>query len=134
MRVRREIQAIIMDEKNDRKYVLLVKKLHLKNLSSRWRILKGGVENGETNEHAIKREINEEVGLKNIKILKKIYTYEFDFFGTHHIVSTYLVKGDMKENLKINTREVVGARWIPLDQAVNLLELQEEKNALKQVK
>lgn len=134
MRKRKEVQAIIFDKKDSKTYVLLVKKFEFKSFSSRWRLLKGGVENGETDEQAIRREIREETGLQNVEIVGKVYDYSFDFFSTQHIVSTYLVRADMNEELAIDTKEIIGARWVPIEQAERLLSLAEEKEALRRAR
>ncbi|MEM7827474.1 MAG: NUDIX domain-containing protein, partial [Candidatus Aenigmatarchaeota archaeon] len=95
MKIRHDVQALIFDEVNGEKRVFLIKFYDPAKKRYTWRLVKGGVEEGETEEQALKREIYEEVELKNIKILGKVYSYEFDYKDTHHIVSTYLVKGEI---------------------------------------
>jgi len=132
MQIRKDVQAVIFDEKT--KKVLLVKKLDLKNFSYKWRLLKGGIEKGETEKEALKREILEEVGLKNIQILDKIYSYEFTFKNVKHLVSTYLVKANSNEEIKLQTSEVVDYAWVSKEQALKMLFWENEKEALKLLK
>ena len=132
MQIRKDVQAVIFDEKA--KKVLLVKKLDLKNFSYKWRLLKGGIEKGETEKEALKREILEEVGLKNIQILDKIYSYEFTFKNVKHLVSTYLVKANSNEEIKLQTSEVVDYAWVSKEQALKMLFWENEKEALKLLK
>ncbi len=132
MQIRKDVQAVIFDEKA--KKVLLVKKLDLKNFSYKWRLLKGGIEKGETEKEALKREILEEVGLKNVQILDKIYSYEFTFKNVKHLVSTYLVKANSNEEIKLQTSEVVDCAWVSKEQALKMLFWETEKEALKLLK
>ena len=133
MRIRRTVQAVIFSG-NDEKKVLLVKKLDQKKPEYHWRLLKGGVEEVETEEQALKREIDEEVGLKDIEILDKIHSYEYVFGGTRHQVSTYLVKANIKDHIVLDTKEVVGCAWVTKSEALELLYWTHEKNAVKLLK
>src|SRR3989338_40683 len=102
MKTRHDVQALIFDEINGEKKVFLIKFYDATKKRHTWRLVKGGVEEGETDEDALKREIMEEVTLKDVQILQKIHNYEFDFKDTHHFVSSYLVKGNINEKPKLN--------------------------------
>lgn len=134
MLIRREVQGIIFDEKDNKKFVLLVKKLDLKNFLPRWRLVKGGLEENETEEMGLAREIREEVGLNKFQIIKKVYEYEFNFQNIRHLVSSYLVKADMREKIRIQTKEIVAAVWAPIEQAIEMLFWENEKKAIKLLK
>jgi 8-oxo-dGTP pyrophosphatase MutT (NUDIX family) len=134
MMTRKESQGVIFDEKDDKKFILLVKKLDLKNFLPKWRLLKGGLEDDETEEEALAREIGEEVGLKSFQIVKKVYDYEFFFQNIKHMVSSYLVKADMLEKIKVQTREIVDAVWVPVEQAIKMLFWKNEMEAVKFLK
>lgn len=131
MQIRREVQGVIYNRFGDGTRVLLVKKLDMKRFNYRWRLLKGGVEGDETDEEALKREIMEEVGFRDIVIEKKINTYEFDYDGTLHQVSSFIVKAMSNEPMKIQIEEIVDAQWMPIDQALGLLFWPEEKKGIK---
>ena len=130
MRVRKTVQAVIVSNDSEKR-VLIVKKLDQRKPQYHWRLLKGGVEEGETEEDALKREISEEVGLENVKILEKIYNYNYIFGNTKHEVSTYLVKANIKEPIVLDTKEVVGCAWMKKKEALELLYWQHEKNAVR---
>jgi len=133
MRIRKTVQAVIFFGDGEKK-VLLVKKLDQKKPDYHWRLLKGGIEEGETEEQALTREIQEEIGLKNVKILDKIYNYIYVFGNARHVVSTYLVEASPKEPITLDTREVVGCAWMTKKEALNLLYWVHERNAVKLLK
>ena len=133
MRIRRTVQAVIFSGDEEKK-ILLVKKLDQKKPEYHWRLLKGGVEDNETEEEALKREIEEEIGLKDVKILEKIYSYSYVFGNTKQTVSTYLVGANPKEPITLDTKEVVGCAWMTKKEALNFLYWVHEKNAVKLLK
>ncbi len=134
LRVRHEIQAVIFDEVGNDKKVLLLKKLDFSAKRFRWRLLKGGVKEGETEAEALRREVFEETGLKNVKILSKVHRYEFVFRNTKHLVSSYLTKANSRELVKLQKSEVADYIWITKEEALNLLYWNNEKEAIKQLK
>jgi len=134
LRVRREIQAVIFDEADNVKQVLILKKIDFSARRYRWRLLKGGVNDGETETEALLREIFEETGLRNVKILGKVHTYEFVFKNVRHVVSSYLVKADSREPIKLQKTEVADCRWTSKENALQMMHWNNERDAVKQLK
>ena len=137
MKIRHDVQALLFDEVNGEKKVFLIKFYDPTKKHHTWRLVKGGVEEGETDEQALRREIMEEVTLKDVKILDRVYSYEFEFMNTHHFVSTYLVKGNINEKPKLNwdgDRETVESKWVSPKEALELLFWENEKKAVKLLK
>lgn len=71
---RRAVAAII---KNQEKYLLIHKILNSDNAvalqdGNVWDFLKGGVENGESNREALRREISEEISLKDFRVIGEV--------------------------------------------------------------
>ncbi len=133
MQIRKEVQAVLYNRFGKDTRILLVKKLDLKNFNYRWRLLKGGIENGEKEVDALKREIFEEVGLRDVFVEKKIHEYEYDSEGTLHQVSSYAVKIMTNTPMKIQTDEIIDADWVPKEQATGLLFWQNEKDAVRKL-
>jgi NADH pyrophosphatase NudC (nudix superfamily) len=131
MRVRREVQGVIFDDAEDEKKVLLLKKMDFSAKSYRWRLLKGGINSGETDVEALQREIFEESGLKNIKVLDRVHGYWFVFKGVKHVVSCYLVKVDSKMPVSLQKSEVSDFLWTTKEQAIRMLYWKNEKDAVK---
>ena len=132
MNVRNEVQGVIFD-RNNKKLVMLVQKRDTRIRRFHWRLLKGGVNKGETKVDALKREILEETGLKNIKILGQIHSYEFVFRETLHRVSSFLVEADSKDTVRLQESELSDYLWTRLDDADRLLYWSNEKEALKKL-
>jgi 8-oxo-dGTP pyrophosphatase MutT (NUDIX family) len=130
MRIRRDVQAVIFCNSNGEEKFLLVKKLDFSARRYRWRLLKGGVKAGETEIEALKREIFEEIGLENVQILEKVYSYQFTFRNMKHLVSSYKVKVNPHERIKLQTSEVVGYIWVPKAKAIQMLHWRNERKAL----
>ncbi|HEX8639260.1 MAG TPA: NUDIX hydrolase [Pyrinomonadaceae bacterium] len=101
--------------------------------SGRWQLPKGIVDAGETDEQAAVREVREEAGIE-CKILEKIETVEYWYFGNHKgervrfhkLVHFYLMKyisGDTANH----DREVSESRWVSAVDAIKMLAFKSEK-------
>jgi len=132
--VRHEVQAVIFDQTDSAKQVLILKKIDFSAKRYRWRLLKGGVNDGETEIDALQREIFEETGLKNVKILAKVHAYEFVFKNVKHMVSSYLVKADSREPIKLQKTEVADYIWTTKENALQMLHWNNEKHPVQQLK
>lgn len=130
MRIRRAVQAVIFCDSNGEEKFLLVKKLEFSAQRYRWRLLKGGVKTGESEIEALKREIFEEVGLENVQVLEKVYSYQFTFRNVKHLVSSYKVRANSRERIRLQTSEVVGYIWVPKERAIKMLHWKNERKAL----
>jgi len=133
LRVRHEVQAVIFDEADGIKRVLILKKTDFSAKRYRWRLLKGGVHDGETETEALQREVFEETGLKNINILSKVHSYEFVFKDVRHVVSSYLVRASSKEPIKLQKTEVADCLWTTRENALQLLYWNNEREPLRQL-
>jgi len=133
LRVRHEVQAVIFDEADGVKRVLILKKTDFSAKRYRWRLLKGGVQDGETETEALQREVFEETGLKNISILSKVHSYEFVFKDVRHVVSSYLVRASSKEPIKLQKTEVADCLWTTKENALQLLYWNNEREPLRQL-
>ena len=118
------------------KYLLLKRKLHWKG----WEFPKGGVEEKEKPLDAVKREVQEETGLKilnikNFKVTGKyLYNKKFsdrkDFFGQTYSLYSAEVK---KEKVTLDKKEHSDYKWLDFNKALELLTWQNQKECLKLV-
>jgi ADP-ribose pyrophosphatase YjhB (NUDIX family) len=132
MKIRNEVQAVLFD-KSHRHLVLLVQKKDIRIPHFRWRLLKGGVNKGETKVDALRREIFEETGMKDIRILQQIYNYEFIFKETVHRVSSFLVEANSTEPIRLQESELSDYLWADPQSAAALLYWTNEKEALRKL-
>ena len=95
-----------------------------------WSFPKGHKEPGETDLETASRELKEETGLDIERYLSEDpYMESYTFYSFHEkilkTVSYYpaFVKGD----LKLQPEEILDARWLPIEEAVNQLTFKEAK-------
>ncbi|MCX8179329.1 MAG: NUDIX hydrolase [Candidatus Aenigmarchaeota archaeon] len=127
----KSVQAVIVNEDNQ---VLIIKRRGYNEKKFLWRLVKGRKNSGENDKKALKREIEEETGLKNFKILDKIHSYSFFTPENHRVeVRTYLVFASKNQKLekKDQLEEISEYRWSNFDEAKRLLCFTEEKAAIE---
>jgi len=120
---RREFSAggIVLRKKGRAFEVLLIKDSY-----GRWSWPKGNIDKDETSPDAAVREIKEEVGLKNVRILGKIgrsnYFYRLKGDLIFKTVFFFLVEAAGKEGLKVQKGEIEDARWFNPEEALKTVE------------
>ncbi len=120
--MKNEISAggIIITRPNKTLQVLLIR-----DMNGNWTFPKGVVEYGEKYEDAAKREIFEETGLKNIRIIHMLspihYTYQRH--GTiHKTVHYFLFKWFGGEQIKLQKEEGISDfKWMTMDKAKKII-------------
>ena len=125
--MKREISAggIVWNSKT--KNILLIKDSY-----GRWALPKGVIEKGETSEQAAIREVQEETGLKNLKILEKLweikYYYQLKGEKIFKIVIFFLME---TEDIELKHEwEVKEAQWLEPQEALEKLEYENSKSLL----
>ena len=104
------------------------KRLDLDN----WFIPKGRIEEGEKPLEAAKREIKEETGIKNLKLIKKLGIIKRPTVTKKNelkIIDVYLFE-TIQEKLKPE-EDYTEARWFSIEDAVEKLYTKQEKNFFK---
>ena len=116
--IRRTIQAIIM---LNGKYFIGKKK-------GKWRLVRGGVEKGETDLEALKREIKEETNLDLDVVVTRVPRYEYDH-EKHFVVIPYFVvcKGDVI----LSDGELADWKLVSADEAKEQLFFVDEKTSVE---
>lgn len=110
------VQAVIM---NSERQILISQRSGLKDkLPLKWECNGGALLSGEAIVDGIIREINEELGIK-LKKDKAIYLKTVK--NNHRFKEIYLFEKDIKiENIKFLDGEVISARWVNIDEFMNM--------------
>jgi putative (di)nucleoside polyphosphate hydrolase len=132
MPYRQGVNAFVVD--SDNHFLLVNKRTYGEN---QWDVPGGGLEKGETLEEGVLRELTEELGIADFKVLKEcslINRFEwpvesqergFEIYGTWHRGQEkhqFLVRfiGN-KENIKIQEAEIKQIKWVSYSQLQNHL-------------
>lgn len=131
--------AVVLRKEDSKIYYLL---LHYK--SGHWDFPKGHIEEGESEEETVKREVAEETGIKDIKIVGGFKKWIKYFFRRTYdlkrpekkkapwvfkIVIFYLVETKTKE-VKISF-EHIGFKWLSYEEALKQITFKNGKEILK---
>lgn len=110
-----------------------------------WGFAKGHVEQGETEEETTKREVAEETGIKDIKIIPGFKELEKYFFRRSYGLKgearkkapwvfklvTFFIAETKNKEIKISP-EHIGFSWLPFDEAVKKITFKNSKKLLKE--
>lgn len=134
MPVEKSAGAVVFRENKEIKYLLLHYPSSAKAQRDYWGLPKGHIEKGENEVETVKREVEEETGLKDIEFVegfKERIKYFFKFKGKNVLkfVTFYLVKTRQK-NVKISF-EHIGYQWLTYKEAIKKLTFKNTKEILK---
>ncbi len=120
--------AIVFTRDKDIKYLLL----HYE--SGHWGFPKGHVEKGESEEETMGRELEEETGLRNVRLIKGFKEEILYFFKEKKKlikkrVVFFLVESK-SDKVKLSY-EHVGFKWLPYESALKQLTYENTKNLLR---
>ncbi|MCH8003291.1 MAG: NUDIX domain-containing protein [Nanoarchaeota archaeon] len=128
MKIERSAGAIVFIKEKEPIYLLL----HYE--AKHWDFPKGNIEKGEKDQETVKREIEEETGIKDIEIVKDFkekiqYYFKFKDELINKTVIFYLAKTKTKQ-VKLSF-EHIGSEWLPYDKAIEKLTFKNAKEILK---
>ncbi len=120
-------------EDGQAEYLLLLYPSMAGKSRSYWDLPKGHIEPGEKEEDTVHREVQEETGLRDIKLLpgfREIITYSFRVQGKNifKTVVFYLAQTNQQE-VSISF-EHSGCAWLPYTQAMSYLRFQNAKRII----
>ncbi len=99
--------------------------LVMRDMNGNWTFPKGIIEKGESPEKAARREVFEEVGIKSLKIIKKLNTVRYmykrgDLISktVHYFLFLLLINETLKPQKEEGVSEV---KWVSLSEAVNII-------------
>ena len=131
MRLPIQVEAIIFRRNDSRIEYLLLKRLPERN--GFWQPVTGGVEEGETRDEALRREVMEETGVKNIvAVIEGLYYFEFSDPNLNQEY-VYGVEISLSEKIVLDQKEHSEYRWCSFQEALQLLHWKENKEALRKL-
>ncbi len=105
-----------------------------------WQFVQGGKEKGEEWDTAVKREIQEETGLTDVEITKKLdiktdYWFMQEGEKIHKFQNYFLVKGNKEEKITLS-REHSDFKWVKFTEALKEIKFNKEefKKAYQELK
>jgi 8-oxo-dGTP pyrophosphatase MutT (NUDIX family) len=104
-----------------------------------WQSVTGGEEEGETEVEALKREVSEETGIKNIvRIIENVDYFEYPdahFVKGFDFIKEYIfgVEVNSNERIVIDGKEHSQFKWCSFQEALHLLKWEENKKALSRL-
>jgi len=131
MRLPTQVEAIVFRRNGDHIEYLMLRRVPERN--GFWQPVTGGLEEGETRIEALRREIFEEIRVKNlIRIIKNLY--RFEFFDPHpNQEYVYGVEISPRETIVLDGEEHCEYKWCRLQEALRLLHWKENKEAVKRL-
>jgi len=127
MKNERSAGAILFRKNKEIKYLLLQYE------AKHWDFPKGNIEAGESDEDTVKREIEEETGIKDINIIKDFkekikYFFKFEGEVINKEVVFYLARTET-EHIKLSF-EHIGFEWLAYNDAMDKLTFKNAKEIL----
>ncbi len=127
--MKKGVSAIIKADNGSNYFLILHRNKNWKG----WEFPKGGIEEGETPEQAVIRELKEETGLPNIKIHKKFdFKREFTNNGETHSFDIFFVESNMNYPVNLEKTTHDNFLWATPKRVLELLYWDEEKEAFQE--
>lgn len=137
-----DVQAVIVDNLKKPQFLIL-KRLNKNSGDYEFRLVKGGIEKTENRRQALAREIKEETGIDNIKIIKRLASYSYSYFiKRNHITHTvvpYLVRVAFRGNSNLIDQaneggfDIDSLLWMSGKNSLKFLSYAQERGLIKEV-
>ncbi|MBD3249124.1 NUDIX domain-containing protein [Candidatus Woesearchaeota archaeon] len=121
-----EAAAGIITDKNKKEFLLLKKK----GAWTGWQFPQGKIDKGETPEQAIRREIEEETGIKDIIDIKRLpYKHDYWFMEKdekiHKFLTFFIMSAEKTDNITVS-KEHSDFKWCGYEEALKDLKYNKE--------
>jgi len=126
-----EVEAILFRRSNKKIEYLLLKRLPERG--GFWQPITGGLEEGEIKIEALRREVREETGIKNIiRIIEDVHYFEFSDPSLYKEYA-YGVEISPTETIILDKKEHSEFIWCSFQEALGLMKWKGNKEALKKL-
>jgi 8-oxo-dGTP pyrophosphatase MutT (NUDIX family) len=139
--------AIIFTKESGKIFYLLLHYPGINRKGGHWEFAKGHIEEGENYEQTVKREVAEETGLKDVKIMpgfKEHIKYFFRQYKKNVVASekskkqtswifklvTFFIAEAGTKDVKLSA-EHIGFAWLPFDEAIKKVTYKNSRELLK---
>ncbi|MCR4335036.1 MAG: NUDIX domain-containing protein [archaeon] len=132
MKEKHGVTAIIYDERDGKRYFLI---LHRILNWTGWEFLKGGIDKDELPEQALLREIDEESGLSQVKIISNL-PQKFNWVAkdTKYVYTPFVLRGNMNEPIDLE-QEIIehdAFKWVEQNEVESFLTHEDNKRIFKE--
>lgn len=133
VRPRREISAggVVMREENGEPVFLLIRDSY-----GHWGFPKGHLERGEPSERAAVREVGEETGLTDVRVLASIATIEWRFRFRGRVVQKrcefFLMESATAVTRPQKSEGITACAWAPMSDALEMIAYDNAREVLRQ--
>ena len=134
MPVEKSAGAVIFRKEGDKAFFLLLHYPSFRGPKSHWDFSKGNIEKGEKLEETVKREVEEETGIKDVTIIKgfkETIKYFFKFEGKNILKFVTFFLAETKEKQVKISQEHIGFEWLPYKEAKVQLTYENAKEILQ---
>lgn len=134
MPIEKSAGAVIFKKENNTIEYLLLHYPGFRGPKSHWDFPKGNIEKGENMIETVKREAEEETGIKKITIIEGFketikYFFKFESKNILKFVTFFLAETEEKQvNISF---EHIGFKWLPYEEAIKQLTHENAKEILK---
>ncbi len=108
--------------------------LLIHQVKGHWGLPKGHVEKKETEEETAKREVKEETNLDVIVDTKKRYSMVYSPKEDVEKEVIFFIAKNTSDDIIVQEEEVQGAKWLKIDDAIELITFDNSKELLRKVK
>ena len=137
MKISNDAQIVIVKKEAQRFMFLVLRRLDKEKQKTHFRLVKGGLKNGETPEQAARREALEEANIDLFTSINFLCHYNYLGGEVKHEVDVFLAIVDPSTVVSVDSSDeggytIYNGVWMTSDEAIQNLTFKEERELVKQ--